>query len=457
MRPLFWYQGCFLQPQHLQSYDQYVNALIEPLHRCLIPYFWGIHKLEIKIRNKAMELIHGEMIFPDHTYVSFPGNAWIEPRFIDLSWSEGGEPITVYLGLRKWISNGANVSVRDHLDQLDVVSTRYIAIKENPADKQVDLHHNGPDTQVERLYHVLKFFWESEMEGMRNEYEMIPIAQVQKTEDGIDMKKEFTPPYLDIHSSKRLKELITGIRDGMASHAEQLEGAKRKRGIHSGVSANNEINYLFALTSLNRYVPILYHLTEHGPVHPWAFYGVLRQIIGELSSFSDVYNSFGRTEDRTEHLPEYDHRNQETCFYRASVLISKVLQEVTVGPKMEVELKFDGADHSAALAASIFEDGDQFFLMVQSKEEPEIVINAIRNEAKVASKKSMERARKGAFSPLKLETVTLLPIELPPKKDAIYFKIDHHNNEWSKVKDTKRLSFFWRNAPKNVKIKLMVI
>jgi type VI secretion system protein ImpJ len=41
-KPLFWHQGLFLQPQHLQLNSQYCERLSLPLKTYLQPYFWGV-------------------------------------------------------------------------------------------------------------------------------------------------------------------------------------------------------------------------------------------------------------------------------------------------------------------------------------------------------------------------------------------------------------------------------
>ena len=44
-RPVFWYQGLFLQPQHFQHADLFTQSLLAPLRRYLQPYFWGVCRL----------------------------------------------------------------------------------------------------------------------------------------------------------------------------------------------------------------------------------------------------------------------------------------------------------------------------------------------------------------------------------------------------------------------------
>ena len=65
--------------------------------------------------------------------------------------------------------------------------------------------------------------------------------------------------------------------------------------------------YILALRSVNRYVPLLHHYTETPNVHPWIIYAALRQLVGELSSFSERVNALREFSDYDSRLSRYDH------------------------------------------------------------------------------------------------------------------------------------------------------
>ena len=44
---VFWSEGLFLRPHHLQQNDRYVEHLIEKRSRHVTPYPWGFEQLEI--------------------------------------------------------------------------------------------------------------------------------------------------------------------------------------------------------------------------------------------------------------------------------------------------------------------------------------------------------------------------------------------------------------------------
>lgn len=340
-RPLFWHQGLFLQPQHFQLLDLSFQSLIAPFHHFIEPHFWGIGEIEVQkaaLGLRSFNLLKGNFLFPEGTFAVFPGNAVVEARAFEEAWVEGGKPFTVLMGLKKWNNDGENVTIVDKLENLSDVTTRFVT---TPDPEEVkDLHSGGPQGRVKRLYFVLKIFWETEREQL-GDYVLIPIAQLERMGEEIKFSERFVPPSLTISSSEPLFSLIKEMRDQVAARSHQLEEYKSQRGIQTAEFGSRDMVYLLALRSLNRYVPTFFHFTEVQQVHPWAVYGILRQLIGELSSFSERINVMGELEDGTRILPNYDHRNLWECFSVAREMVIQLLDEITAGPEYVIRLVYD--------------------------------------------------------------------------------------------------------------------
>ena len=267
-KPLFWRQGLFLQPQHLQLADRYTQTVTTPLYRYLQGYLWGVGRFEIQdgaLENQNFALVQGDFLFPDHTYVSFPGNAVIEARSFGDAWEDGGRPFDVFLGLRKWSESRPNVTVSSHLSDLTEVGTRFVTTAD-PEDLQ-DLHHDGPPAQVQRLHHVLKIFWETEKDHL-GEYHLIHLARLERRGEKVVVGESYVPPSLTLGTSPILLKLATDIRDRVSARGRQMEALKRERGIQSAAFGSKDMVYLMALRSLNRYITILDHLTAAEATHP---------------------------------------------------------------------------------------------------------------------------------------------------------------------------------------------
>jgi type VI secretion system protein ImpJ len=456
-RPLFWHQGLFLQPQHFQLENLHFQSLLTPFHRFLQPHLWGTGDLEIHeaaLGNRSFDLFKGEFLFPDMTYVFFPGNALIEARSFDEAWVEGGKPFTVYAGLKKWNSVGENVTVLSRLENISQVTTRYVT-RADPEEVQ-DLHQGGPPAQVKRLYYALKIFWETERDQL-GDYLLIPVAQLERTGEEITLSEHFVPPSLTISSSEPLAKLVKEIRDQIAARCRQLESYKSERGIQTAEFGARDMVYLLALRSLNRYVPLLFHLTEAHPVHPWTVYAILRQLAGELSSFSDRVNVMGDLEDGTSLLSGYDHRGLWESFSAVQALVTQLLDDITAGPEYVIRLVYDGTYHAAELSPMIFEGRNRFYLVFETEGDPQSVLHSLETIAKLSSRESMPILIARALPGIRLEHLPIPPQELPRRAHSIYFQIDHRSDQWKQVEQGHNIALYWDAAPEDLKVELMVV
>ncbi len=456
-RPLFWHQGLFLQPQHFQLGDAHFRSLLAPFHQFFRPHLWGAGDFEIQkaaLGNGSFSLLRGEFLFQDMTYVVSPGNALIEARSFDEAWVDGGKRFSVFVGLRKWHDAGGNVTVVSRLENLSEVTTRFVTTAD-PEEVQ-DLHQGGPPAQVKRLYYVLKIFWETEMDQL-GDYVLIPLAQLERAGEEITLSEHFVPPTLTIFGSEPLVNLVKEIRDQMAARAHQLEAYKRERGIHTAEFGARDMVYLLALRSLNRYIPLLFHLTESQQVHPWTVYAILKQLIGELSSFSERVNVMGELEDGTRPLSNYDHRCLWECFSGAQALVTQLLDEITAGPEYMILLAYDGTYHAAELSPTIFEGRNRFYLVFETEGDPKSVLQSLETMAKLGSRESLPILIARALPGIRLEHLPTPPQELPRRANSIYFRIDHHSDQWAQVERGHNIALYWDAAPEDLKVELMVV
>ena len=215
--------------------------------------------------------------------------------------------------------------------------------------------------------------------------------------------------------------------------------------------------YLLALRSLNRYVPVLFQLTEAQPVHPWAVYGTLRQLIGELSSFSERVNVMGELSDGNCILPNYDHRNLWGCFSAAQALISQLLDEITAGPEYVIRLLYDGTYYAADLNPALFEGRNRFYLVLKTEEDPKTVLQSLTTVVKFCSREHLPILIARALPGIGLEHLAVPPQELPRRARSIYFAVDHHSEQWAFVQKGRNIALYWDSAPEDLEVELMVV
>lgn len=458
-RPLYWHQGLFLQPQHFQLADRVNQSLHLPYHEYMTPHFWGVYDISIHkaaLGTRSFQLSRGAFVFPDGAHVITPGNAVIESRTFEEDWVAGGKPFTIYVGLKKWNESGENVTATDSMDNLSKVSTRYVVT--NDPENVPDIHSSGPSGEVRRMSFVLKVFWETEID-LVGDYLLIPVAQLERTREGIEFSQKFIPPCLSIGSSQLLFENMKEIRDQLSSRSRQLEAYKRQRGIQTSDFGTRDMVYLLALRSLNRYLPILFHYCEaRQQLHPWQAYGVLRQLIGELSTFSETISAQGESmQDGSLLLPEYDHQNLGECFFSAHLLIIKLLDEITSGPEYVLPLPYDGTYFATEMKPVHFEHKYRYFLALKTSEESRSLLESVSAVVKLGSRERLPLLIARALPGIGLEYLQIPPQELPRRANTYYFAVDSNSEQWGLVDKGRNIALYWDNAPEDFEAELMIV
>ncbi|HEX7030851.1 MAG TPA: type VI secretion system baseplate subunit TssK [Gammaproteobacteria bacterium] len=455
-KPIFWHQGQFLMPQHFQISDRLHQAMLTPLLKYAQPHFWGVARFgmqESSVKHLSIDIDRADCLFPDGTWVEFPGNAIIEPRVVGDNWPDLEAPLTVYLGLRKHNGHQESVTVLPNLDSLERVQTRYVSLADPETVR--DAYVEGPEAKVKTLLHVVKVFFSTEPEAAEDHH-LVPVARLERAGDGFRLDPEFVPAALDVNASETLRKLVKEIRDELAGRALQLDGYKSQGGEQQEFDPVL-LRYKLALRTLSRYVPMLFHLTEAGPVHPWQVYGVLRELLGEASSFTRTVNLLGETGNGERMILPYDQANAGECFFSLRRLLSQVLDEITVGPQYLVQMTFDGTFFNADIPLEHLEAGNNFYLIITSRQAPADYLGSLLSAGKFGAGDSMQDLVERALPGVSMVQLPFAPPGLPRNAGAQYIKLDTRDDEWQAVERYKSAGLFWEGAPDDVKVELAVI
>ena len=75
---VFWSEGLFLRPHHLQQNDRYIEHLLEKRVRYTTPYPWGFAQLEIDkdlTEQSKFAVRNASGVMPDGTPFDVPGDS----------------------------------------------------------------------------------------------------------------------------------------------------------------------------------------------------------------------------------------------------------------------------------------------------------------------------------------------------------------------------------------------
>ncbi len=454
-RPVFWYQGLFLQPQHFQHADLFTQSLLSPLRQYLQPYFWGVCRLRVNetaLREGTFDLAEGEFIFQDGTWVSLAGNGRVKPRsFNDLAARE--DRLTVYLGLRKWKDDRPNVASLTGRDLPSDVDRRFVSGPET--HESSDLYQQGPAAQLKLLDYVLRLFWEMETEGA-GEFHLLPIARLTLDTRQPALCRDFVPPLVTTGASVAVLDTIRSIQGLLYSRCRLLDIHKEREAL-AGSQSGSHLTSFLALRSLNRYIPILSHMAEAIDLHPWHFYGVLRQLVGELSSFSEQYDALGRLKDGSERMAPYDHGNLGHCFQAAALAHRRDARWP--------HRRNGNLDRISKGKATISGERFRRISLVPNTtttsssgpgESRQKLVDMAGHVVKLGADEEIELLMSRALPGVRIEPVKGPVPGLAEVPHVINMRADTSSRSWDEVRKRRTICLYWKDAPADMAVALVI-
>ena len=456
-KPIHWQEGIFLQPQHFQWQDLYFQSQIDPLNRYLRPSFWGTGRIRIHeeaLSNFVFSVLNGEFRFRDLVHAIYPGNAILESRNFEAAWKDKGKPFTVYLGIRKLSRTGKNVSDPQDYESFSTMPTRFCA--ERDTEQLADIYTGGEELPIERMQYVLKILWEDEKERV-GDYEVIPVARLESRKGEVFIASDYIPPVLSIASSAALMQNIKTISELITYTANRLEVYKKDRGVHTAEFGTKDMVFLFTLRTLNRFSPLLRHIRgQAGAVHPWTVYGLMCQLIGELSTFSSKINLINISKEDPFYLLDYDHEGLTECFKRCRYILARLMADIASEPEHVVPFVYNGQHFAAILSEELLKGRKRFFLAVDTEGSHEQVINELEKQAQMSAPEQLSKLVLQSLRGIELKHIPNPPPGLPRRNMGVYFSVNHKNRLWQKVTEEQKLALSWDTRPKDARIELMV-
>jgi len=453
-RPVFWYQGLFLQPHHFQHADLFAQSQLWPLKRYLQPYFWGVCRLKVNetaLREGTFELTNGEFIFQDGTWVSLPGNSRVNPRsFRDAAPHD--DRLKVYLGLHKWRDDRPNVASLTGHDLPSDINRRFVSDPETY--ESPDLYQQGPTAQLKLLDYGLRLFWEAEA-GEATDFHLLPIARLKLDNRLPELCEDFIPPLVTTGASDAALEMIRSIQGLLLARSHLLDTYKEREGLVGPMSGFNLFSFL-ALRSLNRYIPILSHMAEAVDLHPWHIYATLRQLVGELSSFSDQRDALGGLKDGSGRMAPYDHENLGHCFQTATLLIEELLDALTGGAETSITLQREGDYFRGKIPADFFGAHYGYYFRIRSRESRQKLVETASHVVKLGADEEMEELMSRALPGVRIEPVKGPLPGLAEVPDVINMKADTSSRSWDEVRKRRTICLYWKEAPGDMTVALII-
>ena len=470
-RPLYWGHGLFLAPQHLQQQDLYHEGNRGYFWRTSHPFGWGIRELRIREEGFAdglFEILRCEIVTRDGTVLKagaeiLQPNASILSRSFTDFFNPALQPLGVYIGIPRYRAGQNNVAVTAESGQTNTIPPKYFLGYEEQPDL---LDPEVPSANIQYLNHnmVLLFDQEGAFNNVEQSVELIKIAELELLPDthAVRLAPQFLPPCLTVASSPALFNLLKGLRDLLTGKGQEFAAIRRQRGVRAAANIAQEAIRLQMLQTLSRYIPAMHHVLEYAYIHPEPIYGLVRQMIGEFSVFSEDIGVLGALTgegERSDNLPPYKHEDMRVNFRPAISRLQELIRTMTLGAEAGIRLIYDGKFFKASLPPSVFEgERTRYYLMIDSLVRGDELWARLQRTGKITTLESMPILLPKALMGLKIDPLAAPPEELPQKAgNQSYFMVDTQHPEWRMIRERGNITMFCDLNAEETIIKLFVV
>ncbi|MEM5342184.1 type VI secretion system baseplate subunit TssK [Paraburkholderia azotifigens] len=409
---VIWSEGMFLQPQHLQQHDRYLQTQLETRAACLRPYSWGLTALEIDeqlLKLGKVALLSCAGVMPDGTPFNLPADDDL-PEPLDIP--EGTRNTLVALALpvrRPGVAETGNEDSGENFARHRV------------AEREVD-DSNDPNAEP-ALMQIGKLRVRLALEAdVANAYAVLGVVRVVERlpDNRVVLENDYSPPCLDYRVGRRLAAFVDDLVGLLHQRGEVLAARLAQPGV-TGVA---EVSDFLLLQLINRHEPLAAHLSTMTGLHPEALYQIAVQLAGELATFS-------QSGKRPPTYPVYRHDRLRETFapviddLRAS--LSMVMDPHAVSIPLE-ERKY-GLRVALVPDKNLFASAT-FVLAVRAQMPAEHILTGFAPQVKIGPIERIRDLVNLQLPGVGLRALPVAPRQLPFHAGFTYFELDRGNELW---------------------------
>ncbi len=413
-----WSEGLFLQPQHLQQQDRYLERYVETRCHGLIAHAWGFTEVEIErdfLSIGKFGLRRAAGVFPDGTPFRMPEDDPL-PAPIDIDVQMRDQLISLAVPLRR--GGDLEVSRDGDGDRLARHQVREWQVRDATSS-------SGESTVVEVGALSTRLLPSAEA---TDAYAAVPLAHVleARSDKRVILDDAFMPTVMHTRAATRLATFATELLGLLHQRGDALGG----RVAATGRGAAAEFAEFLMLQAINRYEPLVAHYADGGGVHPEQFYELCVTIAGEMATFTTA----GK---RPAALPGYRHERLRESFEPviAALRAAFATEMMQVAIPIPLEPKKYGISVALVPDRSLYSQA-VFILAARAEVPSEELRRSFPAQLKVGP---VERI--ADLVRLGLPGVPVLPLPVAPRQIPFhagfaYFELDQSNELWDQLRSS---------------------
>lgn len=421
---VIWSEGMFLRPQHFQQQTRYMESYIE--NRCagFGKYGWGFTSLKIDQQLLGLgkfSINEASGIFPDGTPFNIPETDE-PPSPKEISELVHNSVIYINLPLRR--SNAVDVDLcGEHVGLTRNLCRDYEVLDTTATTGE----YSTENLQVGKLH--LNYLLEDEQ---RSGHTCLGLARIVecKADKSIVLDSTYIPTFVDCQASSGLSNLINELSSLLHHRGKALA----ERVAISGRGSAAEITDFLYLQVVNRYIPMVNHLSQFAGFHPEELYRLLLKISGELATFTSD-NRLASDFDPYRHHELYDTLSPVMEALRQS--LTRVLEQTAIS--IPVQEKKYGIRVSVINDKSLI-DHASWVIAVRADMPTEKLRKDFPARVKIGSVEQIRELVNVQLPGITVNPLPVAPRQIPYHSGSIYFEMEKKGKYWKSMKESGGLA-----------------
>jgi len=420
-----WLEGLFVEPQHFQQQERYLEHQIVENAALRCAWHWGFSRWQIDLgalQQGCLALTDIHAAFEDGSVIDAPAFDSL-PEPLDLKRIAADvRNQRIYLVLPKRLTGELEFDGLMHEGKLArPAQARYIAQEVTNA-----VDNTGSASPASMVIGRLqsRLVRADEVTG---QFTALPVAEISEVRDGVVVLSEtFIPPLLACQASPLFVKEVRKVERELRTLAQDFASRRSSPG---KTTVNGLLEFLI-LQCFNRVWPQVKHVAENFRMHPEPVFSRLTGLAGELRTFHGTRLAAD--------LPRYDHDNPHAAFaplfedLHISLRSFISVQEAT---QVEVAPQQDGF-HVAILGEKethLLRSGARMVLSVKADSPADDLRNGVLKMFRLASIRKIAAIVDSNSPGLAFQGLSETPKEMPFHAGFQYFEIDRGHSLWPDV------------------------
>ena len=420
-----WSEGMFLRPQHFQQQDRYVEKLVRSRVAELAPHPWGISELEINrelLTIGKFGLSSGRGVFEDGTPFAVPEDV-DHPAPIEIP--DNTRNCIVYLILPMRHRGGFDIDLFETAES----AARYRQFEYEASDSNTG-SESGAILGVGKLR--LRFALGTDERAGFLSLGLARIVEI-RADRNIVLDDRYIPPCLVCSAVPGLAALITELQ-GLFHHRGEALAARILP--TTGTRGVAEINDYLLLQVVNRFEPVITHLTGGADPHPERLYSLAVEMAGELATFTNASR-------RPPAFPLYRHDDLERTFAPVIAQLHQSLSAVLHETAVQIPLE----ERPSGVRVGIVHDRTLFteaalVLAVRAEMPSEHLRRHFPNHVKIAPVERIRELVNVALPGIPIRPLPVAPRQIPFHADVTYFELERGGQYWKLLGQSGGIAIF---------------